>query len=1158
MLHLHTHSVYSYKKSIAKIEDICNESIRQGEKSFCITDYGSLKSFIKAFSYAAENDVKFIPGCEFLIKPNESIFSKSIDEKINFYKKEMRLKRTTNEMYAEYEKEIEKLEKINAVDNHSVILLAKNEDGFKSLVNIFNNTKEEGTEEGVPLTSKETIFKNSDGIICLSGGIKSEALYWIRNNDEKRAIECLLEWKNVFKDNFYSEIEYQEMNRNPEGLLTEIEAFNKFIEISNHMNIPLVATNDVKYVKIEDRANYRLYANIMSSSKENIKFYKDHCHMPDEVELKNRMKKVYPDKDVDKAFENIKVIENLCEDIPVQKANGLTDCSDELIKLCEEGWNKLRKGTDYDEESWKRFHYELEVINSKNFSQYFIKVLTIVKLAKELGILIGPGRGSGGGSEICYLIGITHVDPLKYGLFFERFLNPERHGFPDIDIDMATIPLKNKNIDSEIALDSDEDIVDSDEDSGEISASRNILVAELIKRGIFDFSGYISNEVNTSTITNFKALAKYYQIPFYEANKISTDPTYSEKLKMEPDKKTKKPWQYDGWLKQACEDFNLEWEDVWDQVDARMQFCYDFANIPYNASIAASGVIMAEGNPILPVVDGAIGYNGVDLESWGYIKYDLLSINTMNQIQAFKGLDFDWNETYDPAVYDTICNGELDFVFQLSGFVPKQMCMKGKPRTIDQLAEINAINRPGPLNMNLNEIWINIQNGTHKFEDENDIILSNLLKEIYGPQHSGLLVFQEEVMSLCQKAAGFTLSEADDIRKAMGKKKQELMDSFKPKFIQGWHDMGTPGDPEIIWNKMVDFAKYAFNKSHSVAYSIIGYWTAWVWTYHKDEFLEHCLNYDTKKVYQQAIDKCKELGYKFDYPSIFDMGDKTFKVRDGVVQVPIEANNSYESYVDFLFGDEETSIFNLILQGVCDKLTKDRYALAELATTLLAKPRAMAKYMEPEGKKFTKLTQILDGLKLCGAVVDWNKELNGIRVHVKRGRGNPSEVFFHNNEDDIVKANLVKYDLKMFGAIRNGTISDLPYINTVAIERTLNNIKEKYYADGKGSLAYQAMKKKLQEYMRDYFSNPFRNTFRDVYAVLEDHVAYSNSTKLILNFNDRQEILYVNGENAKKVKLMGKHALVKMTLIYSPFISRRKEEFIYDFDVESIEEIQSQ
>lgn len=703
---------------------------------------------------------------------------------------------------------------------------------------------------------------------------------------------------------------------------------------------------------------------------------------------------------------------------------------------------------------------------------------------------------------------------------------------------------------NEISVDSDEDII-YDEDSNEISASRNILVSKLIELGVFDFSGYISNEVNTSTITLFKSLAKYHQIPFYESNKISTSDVYSEKLKEK---------SYTGWLKQACKDFNFEWEDVWDQIDSRMQFCYDFAQIPFNASIAASGVIMAEGKPVLPVRNGAVDYNGVDLESKDYIKYDLLSINTLNQIQYFKGLDFDWNDTEDPKVYDTICNGELDFVFQLSGFVPKAMCTKGKPRTIDQLAEINAINRPGPLNMNLNDIWIDIQNGEHEFKDENDIVLSNLLKEIYGPQHSGLLVFQEEVMSLCQKAAGFTLSEADDIRKAMGKKKQELMDSFKPKFIKGWKDLGTPGDPEVIWNKMVDFAKYAFNKSHSVAYSIIGYWTAWIWTYHRDEFLEHCLNYDTKKVYQQAILKCKELGYKFNYPTIFEMGDNKFKVKDKAVLIPINSNKNYDSYVDFLFGDNETSIFNLICQGVCDKLTKDRYALADLSTTILPKLKQMALYMEPKDTKFTKLSQILEGLKLCGAVVDYKKDFrdgtNGILVYVKRGRGNPSEVFFHDDNSDYVKAQLIKYDLKMFGSIRNGIINDLPYVNTAAIERNLNNLKEKYYEIGKGASAYKAMQNKLKDYMREYFSNKFRNTFENVYGILDDFVVYERSTKLFVNFNDRQrEILYVSGENAKKVKQMSKNSLIKMTLVYSPYIAKRTESFIYDFDIENIEEI---
>lgn len=460
MLHLHTHSVFSYKRSIAKVEDIVRREKELGENTFCITDYDSLTSFIKAFDYAKKNDMKFIPGCEFLFRPDPSIDKNLINEEIAELNKSLRRKKTTDEEAQTAENRIKELKTINSIECHSIVLLAKNENGLKSIINIFNNAKEVNE---VFYVTKEDILNNTNGVIALSGGIKSDIIYYIRNHNDKKAIELLKEYKNVFKENyngyeiynFYAEIEYQEMNRNPEGILTEVESFNKLINmskgkdeysISNNipsLNIPLVITNDIKYVEEKDRENYRLFVNILNNSKESIKFYKDHCHMCTEEELRNRMSGIYPKEAIEEGFKNIKYIESKCEYIKEQKANPLKDRSDELVDLCMKGWEKLRKGTEYEQASLDRLKTEFETVNGKNFSEYFIKVLNIVDLAHALEILIGPGRGSGCGSEICYLTGITHIDPLKYNLFFERFLNPERHGFPDIDLDMSTIPLNH-------------------------------------------------------------------------------------------------------------------------------------------------------------------------------------------------------------------------------------------------------------------------------------------------------------------------------------------------------------------------------------------------------------------------------------------------------------------------------------------------------------------------------------------------------------------------------------------------------------------------------------------------------------------------------------------------------------------------------------------
>lgn len=492
MLNLHTHSVYSYKKSIANINDIALKSKKQGEKSFCITDYNCLKSFVKAFNIAAKNDMKFIPGCEFFVKPSDNYNVYYIKDRISFLQKEMRLKRTTKEMAVEFQKEIdsleEKIDKNLCTDYHTVILLAKNNEGLKSLFEIYNHSKELN-DDGDLYVENETIFNNKKGLICLTGGIRSEIIFYIRIGELEKAKEILNSYKDNFgfnKDtntsNFYSTLEFQNMNRNPKGILNEVDSMNILIDISRENNVPIVCSNDVKYVNIEDRANYRLFVNILSSS-ENVKFYKDGCYMCTEDEIVSKMSYNFPIDAINEGLDNIKIIDSLIEDIPTPKAHELKDCADELTKLCIKGWEKLRKGTEYEKESWERFHYELEIINSRNFGQYFIKVLNIVETAFDLGILVGPSRGSGGGSEVCYLTGITHLDPLRYGLFFERFLNPGRNGFPDIDIDMASSPVafvnSNELISTPIGDFSRDDIIET-KTHGNITAGNLYL---LIQKG---------------------------------------------------------------------------------------------------------------------------------------------------------------------------------------------------------------------------------------------------------------------------------------------------------------------------------------------------------------------------------------------------------------------------------------------------------------------------------------------------------------------------------------------------------------------------------------------------------------------------------------------------------------------------------------------------
>lgn len=683
-----------------------------------------------------------------------------------------------------------------------------------------------------------------------------------------------------------------------------------------------------------------------------------------------------------------------------------------------------------------------------------------------------------------------------------------------------------------------------------MESSRNMIISELVRRGDFTFAGYIQNEVRATTLVLFKAVAKWYGIPFDEANKITKE--FAEQLAEE---------SYTGWLKQACDMFGFDWEDNWDIVEKKMNFCYKYDRIPYNKSSAASGVIMIDGEALVPVRDGVVMYNGSDLEKFKYIKYDILTVTTIDMIQHFYGIDYDWNQVYDSNVWDTICSGDTDFVFQFASPGMKRILTSTKPRDINALAEINALYRPGPIEAGFVDKYIKIKTGEDPEFTEEEEILCRVLKEVFGESHPGLIIFQEDVMKICEVCANFTLTEADDIRRAMGKKDEKALVPFKQQFLDNWNE---GGDPEKVWKALEGFAHYAFNKSHSVAYAIIAYATAKLWTYQKYELLEYCLNDGTKDNYALAMNKCKELNIKMDYPTLETMGDKKFHIAEektewgdtrAVLHIPIDVEKSYSSYVSFLF-DNEINVASLIYKGVCDKLTGDRTALAELVTTLLAKPKAQALYMEPPGQQFNRLEQILDGLKMCEAIVSYEKQPNGcILVKVKRANGKPSnEVLFHPNGSDAVRAQKVLYDLKMFGSVRNGVISNRPHIEHARLESNLMSIKEKAYENGQGNEAYKKMRNFLEHHMYNYFSDPRKNTFYDVYALINDTITYGNSVKLFVEFNDCQDILYVKTEELmNKARTLGKNALVKLTLVYSPYINKRKEVFVYDFDIKEME-----
>lgn len=320
-----------------------------------------------------------------------------------------------------------------------------------------------------------------------------------------------------------------------------------------------------------------------------------------------------------------------------------------------------------------------------------------------------------------------------------------------------------------------------------IEQTRNVLMDKLKQDGIFQFNGYIQNESRLTPTVTFKLFAKYYGLVFSEANRMTGDEDIKELLSEK---------KYSGWLKDAVLRMDLEWDNKWDIMEPIMPLLYKWNKIPHSKSVAASGVIMTDYKPDLPVRDGVISYNSHDMEDNGFIKYDLLSIDTLNEIQPFYGLTIPWGENSDPKVWDVIKEGDTDFVFQFSSPGMKRLLKDNKTSNIQSLGEINALYRPGPIGLGLLETYTENTRGNIVFSPE-DTVLYLLFKREFGEDHSGMMIFQEDIMKMSEVGAGFTLEEADGIRKATGKKILSLLESYKEKFEDRWK-----------YSQYLDFGKF--------------------------------------------------------------------------------------------------------------------------------------------------------------------------------------------------------------------------------------------------------------------------------------------------------------------------------------------------------------
>ncbi len=816
-VHLHVHSEYSLLDGLCRIDDLVNTAKKYGMPAVAITDHGAMYGVFKFYLAAKKSGIKPIIGME-AYKSGGSRFEK---------------------------------EKSKGRNTYHLTILAKNYQGYKNLIKLSTDAFLEGFYYK-PRIDFELLEKYRDGLIVLSGCKSGEIMSFLLTGQMDKAEEVLKRYLEIFDKNFYLEIQRHPQDR-------ELESANKeLIKLSRKYNVPLVATADVHYLNKEDAYAQEVLLCIQT---QRAIYEKDRglsmIDVPD-FYFKNaeEMKGLF--LDLPEAIDNTLKIADECNlEIPYGQwilpkfdlpAN--TSADEYLRKLVMERKSRV-KGFD-DKLVEERINYELEIISKKGYSTYFLIVQDFVNWAKEKGIAVGPGRGSVAGSLVAYILRITDVNPLEYNLPFERFLNPERPTPPDIDIDFA-----DKRRDEVI------DYVRNKYGEKKVAhiATFGSLEARMAVRDVARALGF--------SYSFGDRIAKMIPPP-RQGFHINIDKALEESPALRSAYETE--------------------EDVKKVLDIARKL----EGIPRHISVHAAGVVVADkdlteyvplqkdpkGEEIITQYDMyCLDLNAVsDNEAIGLLKVDFLGLRNLTIIEeTLKHIEKRYNKQLDihnipltdKKTYQLISEGRTVGVFQLESEGMQGLARRLKPNKITDIIAMVALYRPGP--MELIPQFIEGKKNPRKIKYIHPA-LKEILKETYG-----VLVYQEQVMQIANKMAGYTMSEADSLRMAMGKKKKELMKKEKKKFIEGCIKNGYKrAEAEKVFNFIEKFAAYGFNKPHSASYALIAYWTAYLKANYPVEFMAALLSAEVsslsgpqreEKVFR-IIEDCKRMGIKVLPPDI--------------------------------------------------------------------------------------------------------------------------------------------------------------------------------------------------------------------------------------------------------------------------------------------------
>jgi len=983
--HLHVHSHYSLLDGLPKIDEILDYVQKLGMDSVALTDHGALYGVVEFYKKAVERGIKPIIGAEVYLA-----FEKMIQERPNIDDK-----------------------------RYHLVLLVKNDQGYKNLVKLLTKAHLEGFYYK-PRIDEELLAKYSQGLIALSACLAGKIPKMILAKKMDEAEKTAKIYQEIFgKDNFYLEIQHHPNSHDQ-------KVANKgLISISKKLGIPLVATNDIHYLKPEDAEAQDILMLINTGADPN-----DPERLSlreDDFSMRSPEQMIKDFKDLPEAIENTQKIAELCNfqfefgkiRLPKFEVPSKKTPDEYLEELCYLGVKK-RYGEHPTKETLDRLNYELSVIKQTGFASYFLIVQDFVNWAKENRIVTGPGRGSVGGSLVAYLLNITNVDPLKYDLLFQRFLNPDRISLPDIDLDFAD--RRRNEVINYVA-----------QKYGRDKVAQIITFGTMASRAVVRDVG--------------RALSYSYSYCDQLAKMIPFGLTLDQTLA-----------RVDEFRQTYLND---------PKATKLIDFAKKLEGVARHASTHACGVVISaepldEIIPLQhPTQDEEVivtQYEMRSIEDLGLLKMDFLGLknltiieDTLARIYKVQGKKINIEEIPldDKATYRLLQKGETVGVFQLESDNMQRYLKQLKPTELEDIVAMVALYRPGPMALIPDYI-------AGKQKKKRVEYLHPKLKPILESTY-GIPVYQEEIMKIAQELAGFTLSEADVLRKAIGKKIRKLLMAQKEKFIEGCKKNGI--DEEVsqkIWHWIEPSARYSFNKSHATCYAIIAYQTAYLKAHFPLEFMASLLTSEKADIERIGflIGECKKMGIEVLQPDINEslenftvvppkkirFGLSTIKnVGTNVVEVIVKERKTagpYRSIADFITRISsrdlnKKSLESLIKAGVFDKLAERNQLLFNLERLLESARETQRVKTEGQRGLFDGISQNIE-FKLTPATpaskaekLSWEKELLGLFV-----TSHPLEDFQNILAKKAVSINKIKNNLINRQVKIGGIISKIKKIIT--------------------------------------------------------------------------------------------------------------------------------